>query len=43
MGAKVVVLTSSPAKVEDATRLGADDAVLTSDSEQMEGYAARLI
>ena len=42
MGAKVVVLTSSPAKVEDAKRLGADDAVLTSDTEQMAGYAGKI-
>jgi len=42
MGAKVVVLTSSPAKAEDAKRLGADDAVLTSDTEQMAGYAGKI-
>jgi uncharacterized zinc-type alcohol dehydrogenase-like protein len=31
MGAEVVVFTTSPSKVEDAKRLGADEAVLSSD------------
>ncbi len=35
MGAEVVVLTSSPDKVADAERLGADRAILTSDRAQM--------
>lgn len=35
MGAEVTVYTTSPAKVEDAKRLGADHAVLSSDREQM--------
>ena len=35
MGAYVTVFTSSPAKVTDAKRLGADAAVLSSDKEQM--------
>lgn len=35
MGARVVALTTSPEKVADAARLGADDAVLTSDAEKM--------
>lgn len=38
MGAEVVVLTSSPSKVEDAKRLGADHAILTSDAEEMKCY-----
>ena len=42
MGAEVVVLTSSEAKVEDARRLGADAAVLTSDPDQMAQYAGKL-
>ncbi len=42
MGAEVVVLTSSDAKVEDAKRLGADAAVLTKDPEQMAAYAGKL-
>lgn len=35
MGAHVVVFTSSPSKVEDAKRLGADEAVLTTDADMM--------
>lgn len=35
MGAHVTVFTTSPQKVEDAKRLGADDAVLSKDPEQM--------
>jgi len=35
MGAHVTVFTTSPEKVEDAKRLGADEAVLSKDSEQM--------
>lgn len=35
MGAYVTVFTSSPSKVDDAKRLGADAAVLSSDKEQM--------
>ncbi len=35
MGAYVTVFTTSPSKVEDAKRLGADAAVLSSDKEQM--------
>ncbi|MED5524853.1 MAG: NAD(P)-dependent alcohol dehydrogenase [Pseudomonadota bacterium] len=42
MGAKVVVLTSSASKVEDAKRLGADEAVLTKDPEQMAAYAGKI-
>ena len=36
MGAHVVVFTTSPSKVKDAKRLGADEAVLSSDLEQMQ-------
>jgi alcohol dehydrogenase (NADP+) len=36
MGAEVTVFTTSPSKVEDAKRLGADKAVLSSDPEQMQ-------
>lgn len=42
MGAHVVVFTTSPSKVEDAKRLGADEAVLSSDAEQMEKYSRSL-
>ena len=35
MGATVVVFSSSPSKVEDAKRLGADDVVVTSDAQSM--------
>jgi uncharacterized zinc-type alcohol dehydrogenase-like protein len=42
MGAEVVVFTSSESKVEDAKRLGADEAVLTSDVEAMAKYNRKL-
>ena len=42
MGAEVTVFTTSPSKVEDAHRLGADHAVLSSDSEAMKGLRGRL-
>lgn len=42
MGAHVVVFTTSPGKVEDAKRLGAHEAVLSSDAEAMAGYASKL-
>ncbi|WP_333660879.1 NAD(P)-dependent alcohol dehydrogenase [Chishuiella changwenlii] len=42
MGAEVVVFTTSPSKVEDAKRLGADEAVLSSDAETMAKYARQL-
>jgi len=35
MGAEVVVITTSPTKVEDAKRLGADQVILSTDKEQM--------
>jgi uncharacterized zinc-type alcohol dehydrogenase-like protein len=39
MGAHVTVFTTSPQKVEDAKRLGADDAVLSKDPEQMKAQS----
>lgn len=42
MGAEVSVFTTSPSKVEDAKRLGADNAVLSSDAEEMSKYARSL-
>lgn len=42
MGAEVIVFTTSPGKVEDAKRLGADEAVLSSDPEAMNKYNRKL-
>lgn len=42
MGAHVVVFTTSASKVEDAKRLGADEAVLSSDAGKMAKYARSL-
>jgi alcohol dehydrogenase (NADP+) len=42
MGAHVVVFTTSASKTEDVKRLGADEAVLSTDEEQMSKYAKRL-
>ncbi|MFP3596851.1 NAD(P)-dependent alcohol dehydrogenase [Chryseobacterium sp. SIMBA_029] len=42
MGAEVIVFTTSPSKVEDAKRLGADEAVLSSDAEAMAKYNRKL-
>ena len=42
MGAEVIVFTHSAAKVEDAIRLGADKAVLTSDAAQMAEYERKI-
>ncbi|OFC69074.1 NAD(P)-dependent alcohol dehydrogenase [Alteromonas confluentis] len=42
MEAKVVVFTTSENKVEDAIRLGADDAVLSTDEEQMKKYQGKV-
>lgn len=42
MGAEVIVFTTSPSKVQDAKRLGADDVVLSKDKTQMEKYAGKL-
>jgi uncharacterized zinc-type alcohol dehydrogenase-like protein len=42
MGAEVIVFTTSPSKIEDAKRLGADDVVLSNDEGQMQRYAGKL-
>lgn len=42
MGAEVIVYTTSPSKVEDAKRLGADDVVLSKDRSQMKRYTGKL-
>lgn len=42
MGAEVIVFTTSPSKIEDAKRLGADEAVLSSDNEAMNKYSRKL-
>lgn len=42
MGARVVVFTTSPEKEEDMLRLGAEDAVLSTDTEAMQKYASSL-
>lgn len=42
MGAEVTVFTTSPAKVKDAKRLGADNAVLSSDAAAMAMYNRKL-
>ncbi len=42
MGAEVIVFTTSPSKVEDAKRLGADEAVLSSDADAMKNYSRKL-
>ena len=42
MGAHVVVFTTSPEKIEDAKRLGADEAVLSKDPDQMKQYNRQL-
>jgi uncharacterized zinc-type alcohol dehydrogenase-like protein len=39
MGAHTVVFTTSPSKVEDALRLGADEVVLSRDAAQMQKHA----
>lgn len=42
MGAHVVAFTTSPAKVEDALKLGAHEAVLSTDEAQMKAMEYRL-
>lgn len=42
MGAHVVVITTSPSKVEDAKRLGADEVLLSTDDAQMKANANSL-
>lgn len=40
LGAHVVLFTTSPGKVEDGLRLGADEVVISKDAEQMKRHAA---
>src|SRR5215204_3320086 len=42
MGAEVFVFTTSPSKVEDAKRLGADEVILSKDEIQMRQYTGKL-
>ncbi len=42
MGAHTVLLTTSPSKVADGKRLGADDVILSNNEEMMGKYAASL-
>jgi uncharacterized zinc-type alcohol dehydrogenase-like protein len=42
MGAEVIVFTTSPSKVEDAKRLGADEVVLSKEEDQISRYAGKL-
>jgi uncharacterized zinc-type alcohol dehydrogenase-like protein len=42
MGAYVTVITTSPSKVADAKRLGADEVILSTDKEQMRANANTL-
>lgn len=42
LGAHVVVITTSPSKVEDAKRLGADEVILSTDKAQMKANANTL-
>jgi alcohol dehydrogenase (NADP+) len=39
MGAQVVMITTSPGKGKDATRLGADDVLISTDTEAMAAHA----
>lgn len=42
MGAEVIVFTTSASKFDDAKRLGADDVVLSKDTDQMARYTGKL-
>ncbi len=42
MGAKVVLFTTSPNKVEDGKKLGADDVIISKNEEEMAHYAGKL-
>jgi uncharacterized zinc-type alcohol dehydrogenase-like protein len=42
MGAKTVLFTTSPGKVEDAKRLGADDVVISKNPEDMKRYVGKF-
>ncbi len=39
MGAHVVVFTTSPSKIEDAKRLGADEVILSKNQDEMDAHA----
>jgi uncharacterized zinc-type alcohol dehydrogenase-like protein len=42
MGARVALFTTSPAKAEDARRLGADDVIVSTDRAQMKAQSRRF-
>ena len=42
MGAHVVLFTTSPGKIADGKRLGADEVCISTDAEQMSSYANQL-
>lgn len=42
LGAHVVVITTSPSKIEDAKRLGADEVILSTDKAQMKANTGTL-
>lgn len=42
MGAQVILFTTSPDKVADGKKLGADDVVISKDADDMKRYAGRL-
>ena len=42
LGAHVVVITTSKSKIEDAKRLGADEVILSTDTDQMKSNAGTL-
>ncbi len=42
MGARVVLFTTSPDKVEDGKKLGADDVIISKNAEEMSRYAGKL-
>ncbi len=42
LGARVVMITTSPQKGEDARKLGADDVLISSDAKAMAGFAGKF-
>ncbi|MDX1525560.1 MAG: NAD(P)-dependent alcohol dehydrogenase [Pseudidiomarina maritima] len=42
MGAEVVLFTTSPSKIDDGKRLGADHVVISKDAEQMQAWTNQL-
>lgn len=42
MGAHVVLFTTSPGKIEDGKRLGADEVCISTDTKQMAAYTSQL-